>query len=153
MAKAVSISVTPLTPHKNALVHVTRVDLSGDYLKIEIENATPNPVMAVWLGYRFSGCFPGEGSISGGDGKKRIPGAHYVDIPAHSRVWYLDDHMASRLALAAILQKTRYIQRVLSWLALFFRTGMRFALTHGIRTRTTPRKQIVFAKRGCGTML
>jgi hypothetical protein len=33
-----------------------------------------------------------------------------IDIPAHGRIWYTDDHMASHLAFAAIRQKERYVQ-------------------------------------------
>jgi hypothetical protein len=48
-----------------------------------------------------------------------------VDIPAHSRVWYEDDHMASRLAYDAIAQKTRYLQSRPEIIAAAFANGKR----------------------------
>jgi hypothetical protein len=137
--RTVSINVTPIS-NENALVRVTRVDLKGDYLKIEIENGTRRPVIAIALDYQFHGCFPGEASISGGDGR-RVPGMYSVNIPAHGRVWYLDDHMASRLALAAIMQKSRYIRARPVIFAAVFANGneIRFQATrHGNSNGSMP---------------
>jgi len=48
-----------------------------------------------------------------------------IDIPAHSRVWYEDGHMASRLAYDAITQKTRYLQARAEIIAAVFANGKR----------------------------
>ena len=51
-----------------------------------------------------------------------------IDIPAHGRVWFDDDHMASRLALAAIEDQTRYVQARVGVGAAVFANGKRFKL-------------------------
>ena len=46
-----------------------------------------------------------------------------IEIPAHSRVWYERQHMASHLAFDAIAQKSRYLQARGEIIAAVFANG------------------------------
>lgn len=108
---ALSITVLPWSsPANNASVRITRVQLVNDSFRLEIENHSSDAVVAVGIGYLFSGCFVGHASIGSSADGMRFPGMDSVDVPAHGRVWYIDRHMASYLATAATNNKTRYIQ-------------------------------------------
>lgn len=107
---AVSVTVLPWSPPADPVsVRITRVELANDSFRLEIENDASDAVVAVSIGYPFSGCFVGHAGISSADAV-RFAGMDSVDIPAHGRVWYTDEDMASRLADAAIMNKTRYVQ-------------------------------------------
>jgi len=122
---AVSVTVAALShPDASALVRVTRIELADDYLRLEIENTTPVPVIAVDIRYELSSCLTEGFSATGGAVDTRgVPGMASIDIPAHSRVWYEHDHMASRLAYDAIAQKTRYLQARAEIIAAVFANG------------------------------
>jgi len=124
---AVSVTVAALShPDSSALVRVTRIELADDYLRLDIENTTPVPVIAVDIRYEHSSCLTEGFSATGGAvDTKRVPGMASIDIPAHSRVWYEDGHMASRLAYDAITQKTRYLQARAEIIAAVFANGKR----------------------------
>jgi len=126
--RAVSVTVMPWSPPaENALVHISRVELVEDSLRLEIENGAPDAVVAVAISYPFSGCFIGHAAIGSGDAK-RIPGMDSIDIPAHGRTSYTDDHMASHLAVAAIMQKTRYVQADAVIGAVVFASGKKIEI-------------------------
>lgn len=128
LKSAVSVIVMPRSQAAdNALVHISRVELVDDSLRLEIENGASDAVVAVAIGYPFSGCFVGHAGIESGDAK-RIPGMDSIDIPAHGRIWYTDDHMASHLAVAAIMQKTRYVQADAVIGAVVFASGKKIEL-------------------------
>lgn len=121
----VSVTVAALShPDASALVRVTRIELADDYLRLEIENTTPVPVIAVDIRYELSSCLTEGFSATGGAvDTRRVPGMASIDVPAHSRVWYEHDHMASRLAYDAIAQKTRYLQARTEIIAAVFANG------------------------------
>jgi hypothetical protein len=114
-------------PAENALVRISRVGLVKDSLRLEIENGASDAVVAVAISYPFSGCFVGDAAIGSGD-SKRIPGMDSIDIPAHGRTSYTDDHMASHLAVAAVMQKTRYVQADAVIGAVVFASGKKIKL-------------------------
>ncbi|MGC2448392.1 MAG: hypothetical protein WA477_12170 [Candidatus Sulfotelmatobacter sp.] len=108
-------------------MHISRVELVEDSLQLEIENEASDAVVAVAISYPFSGCFVGHAAIGSGDAK-RIPGMDSIDIHAYGRTSYIDDHMASHLAVAAIMQKTRYLQADAVIGAVVFASGKKIEL-------------------------
>ena len=125
---AFSITVLPWSSQAdNASVRITRIVLVNDSLRLEIENNSSDAVVAVGIGYPFSGCFSGLASIGSADAM-RFPGMDSVDVPPHDRVWYTDRHMASYLATAATNNKTRYVQARAGIDSVVFANGKRVEL-------------------------
>ena len=126
LKSTVSVTIAALShPNASVLVCVTRIELADDNLRLEIENRTPQPVIAVDIRYELSSCLKEVFSAAGGaDDARREPGMASIDIPAHSRVWYEHKHMASHLAYDAIAQKkTRYLQARGEVIAAVFANG------------------------------
>ena len=80
---AVSVTVAVLShPDASALVRVTRIELADDYLRLEMENTTPVPVIAVDIRYELSSCLTeGFSAMGGAVDTRRVPGMASVDIP------------------------------------------------------------------------
>jgi hypothetical protein len=122
---AATVKVIRLSPPDPAsMVRITRIELEDDNMKLEIENTAPEPVIAVDIRYALSGCLvEGPWGVGSGADTRREPGMTSIDIPARSRVWYEDQHMASHLAYTAITQKTRYLWSRPEVIAAVFASG------------------------------
>jgi len=145
---AFSITVLPwASPADNASVRITRVALVNDSLRLEIENNSSDAVIAVGIGYPFSGCFSGLASIGSADAM-RFPGMDSVNVPPHGRVWYTDGHMASYLATAATNNKTRYVQARAGIDSVVFANGKRVDFVENEKAKQLAQSNLEAAVRG-----
>jgi len=112
-ASDVLVTVVPQSPtDQHAVARITRIELDGDSLRLEIENMGPSDVIALTVRYEMIGCageYASTWSTGGGD-TRRVPGMYSIDLPAHGRTWLEDDPRAPNLAFSALREKTRYVR-------------------------------------------